>query len=120
MKIKIVSPIFGFENISEVSFEEIDDFFAKIESGDFSFTLINPAKLREYSFEIPKYYKELLKLESDKDVAVYNTVIIHSQMKKSTINFVAPIIINTKENLLAQITLDDTKFGLNESIANYL
>jgi flagellar assembly factor FliW len=117
---KIVSPIFGFEDITEVKFEEIDEFFVKIEEGDFSFTLINPLKLREYDFKIPEYYKELLKIDSDEDIAVYNIVIVSSQIEKSTINFAAPIIINTKENLLAQITLDETKFSLNESIANYL
>jgi flagellar assembly factor FliW len=120
MNIKIVSPIFGFEDITEVQFEEIDEFFVKIESGDFSFTLIDPTKLREYDFEIPTYYKELLKITSNEHVAVYNIVIVSSQIEKSTINFAAPIIINTKENLLAQITLDESKFSLSESIASYL
>jgi len=123
MKVKIVAPIFGFENIDEVQFENIDDFFSKIESGDVTFTLIDPAKLREYSFNIPIFYKELLKLESDDDVSVYNIVIISSEIEKSKINFLAPIIINKKENLLAQIALDETQykeFGLAESISDYL
>ena len=123
MKIKIVAPIFGFEQINEVVFEEIDDFFSKVESGNFSFTLIDPSKLREYSFDIPPFYKELLKIESAEDTAVYNIVIISSEIEKSKINFAAPIIINTKENLLAQIALDETKykeFGLAESISDYL
>ena len=123
MKVKIVAPIFGFENIDEAQFEEIDDFFSKIESGDVAFTLIDPTKLREYSFDIPPFYKELLKLKSEEDAAVYNIVIISSEMEKSKINFAAPIIINKKENLLAQIALDETKykaFGLAESISDYL
>ncbi len=123
MKIKIVAPIFGFENIDEVVFEEIDDFFSKLESGDVAFTLIDPAKLREYSFDIPPFYKELLKLESANDATVYNIVIISSEIEKSKINFAAPIIINKKEKLLAQIALDETKyreFGLAESISDYL
>ncbi len=123
MKIKIVAPIFGFENIDEVLFENIDDFFAKIESENISFTLIDPSKLREYSFEIPDFYKELLKIEAMEDVRVYNTVIISSDIKKSTVNFAAPIVINKKENLLAQIALDESShegFGLAESISDYL
>jgi flagellar assembly factor FliW len=123
MKIKIVAPIFGFENIDEVTFEEIDDFFSKIESGDVAFTLIDPSKLREYSFEIAPFYKELLKIESSEDVEVYNIVIISSEIKNSKINFAAPIIINKKEKLLVQIALDETKykeFGLAESISEYL
>jgi len=123
MKVKIVAPIFGFENIEEVEFEEIDDFFSKVESGDFSFTLIDPSKLREYSFDIPPFYKELLKLEILEDADVYNIVIISSEIEKSKINFAAPVIINKKENLLAQIALDENKykeFGLAESISDYL
>ncbi len=123
MKIKIVAPIFGFENIDEVLFENIDDFFAKIECENISFTLIDPSKLREYSFEIPDFYKELLKIETMEDVIVYNTVIISSDIKKSIVNFAAPIVINKKENLLAQIALDESchkEFGISESISKYL
>jgi len=123
MKIKIVAPIFGFENIGEVQFEAIDDFFAKVESSEVTFTMIDPAKLRAYSFDIPPFYKEILKLESEEDIAVYNIVIISSEIKKSKINFAAPIIINKKEKLLAQVALDETKykeFGLAESISDYL
>jgi len=123
MKVKIVAPIFGFEKINEADFEEIDEFFSKIESGDVSFTLIDPVKLREYSFDIPPFYKELLKLESIEDASVYNTVIISSEIEKSRINFAAPIIINKKENLLVQVALDESKykdFGLAEPISDYL
>ncbi len=123
MKIKIVAPIFGFEKIDEVLFENIDDFFAKIESENISFTLIDPSKLREYSFEIPDFYKEILKIRTMEDIKVYNIVIISSDIKKSTINFAAPIVINKKENLLAQIALDESshkEFGVAESIVDYL
>jgi flagellar assembly factor FliW len=57
------------------------------------------------------------------DVKVYNIVIISSDIKKSTINFAAPIVINKKENLLAQIALDESthkEFGIAESIVEYL
>ena len=123
MKIKIVAPIFGFENIDEVLFENIDDFFAKIESENISFTLIDPSKLREYSFDIPYFYKELLKIGTMEDVKVYNIVIISSDIKKSTINFAAPIVINKREKLLAQIALDESthkEFGVAQSIEEYL
>lgn len=123
MKIKLVAPIFGFEKIDEVTFETIDDFFSKVESEDISFTLIDPSKLRAYSFDIPLYYQELLKLESSEDASVYNLVIVNSDITKSTINFAAPIIINKNEKLLAQVALDEMKyktFGLAEPISDYL
>ncbi|MCH9741290.1 MAG: flagellar assembly protein FliW [Epsilonproteobacteria bacterium] len=123
MKIKLVAPIFGFEKIDEVTFEVIDEFFAKVESDEISFTLIDPAKVREYSFDIPLYYKDLLKLNSAQEASVYNVVVVNSDITKSTINFAAPIIVNKKEQLLAQIALDEIKyqaFGLAEPISDYL
>ncbi len=123
MKIKVVAPIFGFENIGEVELFEIDDFFTKIEHGDISFTLIDPSKLRTYSFEIPLYYKELLKIDLRADIKVYNLITVFSDIEKSTVNFAAPIIVNEKEGLLVQVALDEVKykeFGLNESILEYL
>jgi flagellar assembly factor FliW len=123
MKIKVIASIMGFENIDEVEFNKIDDFFVTIEAEGMSLTLIDPSKLREYSFEIPTYYKELLKLDSEADVLVYNTVILNSDIKKSTINFIAPIIINIKEKLLVQVALDESKysdFGLAQQIGDYV
>ncbi len=123
MKIKVVAPIFGFENIGEVELFEIDDFFTKIEHGDISFTLIDPSKLRTYSFEIPLYYKELLKIDARDDIKVYNLITVFSDIEKSTVNFAAPIIVNEKEGLLVQVALDEVKykeFGLSESISEYL
>jgi flagellar assembly factor FliW len=123
MKIKIVAPIFGFENIGEVNFEQIDDFFVRIWSDDISLTLIDPSKIREYSFDIPLHYKELLNIDDTISVSVYNTVIINSDIEKSTINFLAPILINTKENILVQVALDESKYseyGLSEFIGKYI
>ncbi len=123
MNIKVVAPIFGFEDIKEIEFSKIDDFFVKIESGEISFTLIDPIKLREYQFEIPSYYKDILKIDDNTTVDIYNIVTISSDIKSSSINFAAPIVINRDRALLAQIVLDEIKyreFGLNELISDYL
>ncbi len=123
MKIKIAAPIFGFDNIKDVEFEEIDELFSKVENGELAFTLIDPSAVREYSFEIPSYYKELLEIDDESDIKVYNIVLISSDIKKSRINFAAPIIINKKKNILVQVALDESKhpeFGLAEAITDYL
>lgn len=124
MTLKVMAPIFGFETIKEVTFEEVDEFFVKIECDEISFTMIDPSKIRNYSFDIPMYYKELLKLnDAADDAKVYNIMVLRSDLTKSTINFAAPIIINTKEKLLVQVALDEQKyadFGLAESIGTYL
>jgi len=123
MKIKIVAPIFGFNHIKDVEFEQIDELFAKIENSELALTLIDPSAIREYSFEIPDYYKDLLEIDDISDISVYNIVLISSDIKKSRINFAAPIIINSKKKILVQVALDESKhpeFGLAESITEYL
>ena len=123
MRLKIAQPIFGFEDIDEFNFEKIDDFFYSIKSGDISFTLIDPLSVRDYSFIVDNRYKEILEVDDESDVKVYNIVTLKNPIENSTINFLAPILVNEKKALLAQIVLDEKKypeFGLNEEIKKFL
>jgi len=123
MKLKIVLPILGFEEIREATLNKIDDFFYELDCGSISFTLINPASIREYDFTISKSQKESLHINSLDDVKVFNIVTIHDPIEESTINFLAPIVINEKDALLAQIALDENRYseyGLKESIKKFL
>ena len=123
MRLKIAQPIFGFEDIDEFSFEKIDDFFYLIKSGDISFTLIDPLSVRDYSFIVDNRYKEILEVDDESDVKVYNIVTLKNPIENSTINFLAPILVNEKKALIAQIVLDEKKypeFGLNEEIKKFL
>ncbi len=117
---QVVSPILGFDSIKEVTFFTVDDFFSTLQSEGVSFTLINPTMLRSYDIEIPLFYKNLLKVESGDDVRVYCTVIVHSDIAKSTINFAAPMILNHSKKLLVQVALDSPEFGMSESISTYM
>ncbi len=123
MNIKIVSPILGFENVKDVVFTENDDFFSSISGENLSFTLIDPSRIREYSFKISPLYKSLLEIEDGDEVKIYSVVIVNSEIEKSTINFIAPIVINFSKSLLVQITLDSFKypdFKILDPISNYL
>jgi len=105
--LKVAKPIFGFEEINEFEFEKIDDFFYSIKSGDISFTLIDPLVVRDYTFSIDNRYKELLDAKDGADIKVYNIVTILNPIEESTINFLAPILINEKNRLLTQVVLDE-------------
>lgn len=123
MKVSVISPIFGFDDIKEMELEVVDEFFYVLKAGDISFTLINPATVREYELVIPQNYKSILQVEDESDVQVFNIVTILNPIEKSTINFLAPIVVNSQKQLLAQVPLDENKhknFGLNESIESYL
>ena len=120
MNFTVVSPILGFDTIKEVTFSEVDDFFSRLDKEGVSFILVNPSRLREYSVQIPQFYKNALKIEEGDDIRVYCTMIVDSVVENSMINFAAPMILNHSKSLLAQVALDDPNFGMAESISEYL
>jgi len=120
---KVVSPILGFDTVKEIAFFEVDEFFSKLEKEGINFTLIDPSRLREYSFEIPLFYKNLLEVEEGDDIRVFNIMIVDSKIENSMVNFVAPVILNFSKKLLVQVALDGTSypdFGVAEPISKYL
>lgn len=125
MTFSIKAPIPGFSQIKEVKLEKIDDFFTQLKSlnDDTFFTLINPFLLRDYDFEVPEYFKNLLELEDTSNTLVFNIMIVSTPIETSVINFMAPFIFNTDKNLGAQVLLDPNKYtnyGVLENISDYL
>ena len=125
MGYKIKGEILGFSNTKQVEINEIDELFSTIvdtQNKGISFTLVNPYLLREYSFDIPSETKNLLDINADSKISVYNILLIQKPLEKSVINFLAPIIINHDNNTLAQIVLEPKKnphYGMAESIESF-
>ncbi len=123
-KFQVKSPILGFDNANEVSFAEVDDgalAFLSMENGA-ELLLINPYKVREYSFEVPTAIQTLLEMKSNSNVKVF-CVFVREKEAEVRINFLAPIILNFDNNTLAQVVLnakDYPNFGVAESIKNYI
>jgi len=125
MTFDVKSPIPGFEQVKQVELEKVDDFFMQLKSCDdtASFTLINPFLLREYDFEVPEYFKNLLELEEKSNTLVFNIMIVSTPIETSVINFIAPLVFNTDKSCVAQILLDSNKYkryGIMENISDYL
>lgn len=119
------APILGFENISQVQFEKVDEMFSKIMStdGTFSVVLVNPYKLREYSFVVPKYIELLLDLNEKSEVEVYCVTVLQKNLEDSAVNFLAPLIFNHKNHSAAQIALsimDYPDFGFGDSLKSFV
>jgi flagellar assembly factor FliW len=121
MKYKVVLPILGFENIEEFELEEIEPNFFKLKSGDVSFTLINPAILRDdYVFEIDEEAQKKLKLNENSNYFVLNIMIINKPFIESTVNFAAPLIFNNDEKIMGQVILDKYPYSLTDPLSNYV
>ncbi|KLU57498.1 hypothetical protein EL84_03010 [Paenibacillus sp. VT-400] len=103
----------GFEN--ETSFALIpweDTPFSYLQSlteKELSFLVVSPFEFKQdYSFELSEEDKEELKIKED--VAVYSIVTIHSDVTKSTMNLLAPVIINPAHRVGKQVVLQQTGY----------
>ena len=72
----------------------------------------------DYVFDLSEEDKEQLQLIEESEVATYTVITLKENFADSTINLLAPIIINTKQKLGKQIVLQDSeKYPLRYEIA---
>lgn len=67
--------------------------------------LVNPYKLRNYSFMIPEYLTLILQITKKSKLLVYCPLDLNSPLEASEINYLFPIIFNTETKFAAQIPL---------------
>ncbi len=125
MIFSVKSPILGFEHIKTAEIIELDKFFVRLQSknDDTSFTMINPFALRNYDFEMPSYYEELMSVKKTSTLRVYNIIVVALPLEKSTVNFIAPIICNMDNMTLSQVILDASlypQYGQTEIIEKFI
>ena len=127
MTLAVKCPILGFEETKNMEFTTIDEIFVRLKSldgKDFSFVLINPYLIRpDYEFDIPTYYQELPSLTPESKQQVFNIVALAKTIEESTVNFLAPVVINLDNNTMAQVILDTVNypdFFQAEKISNYI
>lgn len=125
MAYKVRGKILGFEDTKEVEITAIDELFFTMRDKDnenISFTLVAPYLLREYSFDLPLDIKALLDITQESKISVYNILVVQKPLEKSTINFLAPIVVNLDNAALAQAVLEPFKhpdFGMAETIESF-
>ena len=119
MVFQVKSPILGFEHIKSYELKELDQFFIKLQSmdDDTSFTAINPYALRNYEFEIPTYYQELMDINDKSELRIYNIMVVSTPIETSTVNFIAPIVCNMTNMTLSQIVLDAWAYPMYKQAA---
>lgn len=125
MEFEVKSPILGFEHVTKMKLEKIDEIFMRLSNSDGetpTFILVNPFVLREYDFEVPTAIKLLLELDNSKNIFVANIMVMQNPIQESTINFLAPVVFNFDNHTMAQVVLDSFKYpsyGIAESISKW-
>ncbi len=123
MQLRVAVPIPGFEKIMKYELTQLDDFFYTLSGENISFTLIDPAKIREYRFDLPEGYAKKLEVEEGDRIRSFAMMVLQEPIEQSMVNFLAPVVINETKGLVAQVVLDEQKyphFSLAEPIGNYL
>lgn len=80
-----------------------------IEEVDINFVVAFPfAFNKEYAFDIPEQEKDELQLTDESEVLTYTIVTLKETFIESTLNLLAPVVINVNEKLGKQIVLNDS------------
>ena len=112
-----VEPIIGYDGLTKYVLIEHSDnssfkWLQSIEDGDLAFPVTSPAFFDiEYQFEIPTEKAELIDLTSVEALISLNIVSIPATNPRlSTINLLAPIIINAANKQGMQIILSSSNY----------
>ncbi|MER1984458.1 MAG: flagellar assembly protein FliW [Solibacillus sp.] len=81
-----------------------------LEDQDVSFVLAYPFAFKaDYSYEISEEDREQLHITAEHDVVTYAIVTLNDSWANSTMNLLAPIVLNVKEKLGKQIVLPNSE-----------
>lgn len=84
-------------------------YLQSLRESNLSFLLVNPFLFSpQYSFELPEADRE--ELEIEEQVLVYAMVTIHSQASKSTMNLLAPVVLNPEKRTGKQVVLHQSGY----------
>jgi len=106
----------GFENLEDFVLLPLADespfiIMQSVSDPDVAFVTVEPGNLiQDYEFEISDKAEKELKIESISNLLILNIITLKNQIKDSTANLSAPIVINLEEKLGKQIILDDQRY----------
>lgn len=115
--ISIPGGILGFEQftkytlLSPLGEDTFPMWLQSVEAPQPCFVVYDPMQIySDYVFEITDEEQAQLKIGGDVPYRVLAVAIVPDDYKKTTINLRCPLVINTKENIAAQIILEDYDF----------
>jgi flagellar assembly factor FliW len=83
------------------------------------FLLLNPfVYMPEYEFTLPDSDKAELLIESEHDVEVWSILTVRDRWESSTINLLAPIVLNRTRGRGKQLILHDTPYRTRHLLTN--
>lgn len=121
------SKIITFED-GLLGFEEMHDYtlisdgtafhwLQSVENGNLALACIAPYKVCDnYTPEIDEDIIQRLEIVDDDDAVLLCIVVIPEDVKKTTVNLRAPIVINNVNNKAAQVILEDNNYAIRHFV----
>jgi len=122
MNIIFEKGLLGLEQYKNYQIEDVENsdvykILSSLDDKDISLAIISPFEAyKNYQVNIPKDTEVNLKISSEEDVILYTTVTLSSDIKKTTTNLRAPIVINKKTCLGEQIILANESYEIKHPI----
>ncbi|QLY78772.1 flagellar assembly protein FliW [Clostridium intestinale] len=114
--------IMGLENLKKFIIADIKEnpvfkILQSIEDQDVGLVIISPFEVKNnYEIELKDNVTESLSISSQKEVMLYNTVTVNSDVHKITVNLKAPIVINMDKKLGEQIIIDKEEYKIKHPL----
>lgn len=121
--IRFNGSILGFEEFDEFVISVVEEgspyaYLQSLKDENIGFLVVTPFVFYpEYMFEIEDKDKSLLELKSNEEVAVLNIVTIKEPYIKSTVNLLAPLVLNIAAGQARQLVLPpQSTYGTNDPL----
>jgi len=125
--LKFDSGLPGFEQLREFTMIGSEDeaspfrWLQCVNEPQMAFAIANPFLIvKDYDFELSDEAANKLKIEKGEDIAVYVIVVVPEELEKISMNLKAPLIINSRNKMGAQIILDTDKYTVRHYILDEL
>ncbi|CAM2934411.1 flagellar assembly protein FliW [Paenibacillus sediminis] len=116
MKLSFEGSILGFENLDMFLLETVEDtpfaYLKSLEDENISFLVTSPFQwYGDYEIKLSESLKNKLQIMKPEDTLVLNIVTIRGDLRSSTVNLLAPLIININKFIGSQYVVQEkTKF----------
>lgn len=107
----------GFEHLQQFTLSEVEGelpvrLMQSVEDGNITFLIANPFFFySEYEWDLPESVIQELSLAGEKDVEIWSIITLNQDPLKSTINLLAPIVLNKSTNRGKQHIIHDNAFS---------
>lgn len=112
----------GFEELKKfvlVDLEEYQPFklLQSLENEEIALVITSPYEFfKDYEIKLNDETIRNLRIESPKQIMIFTTVTLNSDVRKITSNLQGPIVINTSNNFGEQIILDNPKYKVKSPL----